>query len=83
MQLERMFFIWTLPHTSAPVDPGPSGVSPQCHPVYSHDLLFFFLSLKQITESHSMKADKQYCNIALPELASLSMCDGFCAVITV
>lgn len=45
MQLERMFFIWTLPHTSAPVDPGPSGVSPQCHPVYSHDVLgFFFLS---------------------------------------
>lgn len=35
MQLERMFFIWTLPHTSVPVDPLvfiPS-VKAQYHPV--------------------------------------------------
>lgn len=35
MQLERMFLIWTLPHTSVPVDPLVfiPPVSVQCHPV--------------------------------------------------
>lgn len=52
MQLERMFFIWTLPHTSVPVDPLVliPPVGPQCQAVLIITRsVFFFLINYRIT----------------------------------
>lgn len=70
MQSERMFFIWTLPHTSGPVDPlSPPPTRPppnlQCHHVY---LFSAFEKEEEKSESHSSSTDTRYCNTALPEL---------------
>lgn len=74
MQLERMFFIWTLPHTSVPLDPLVFIPPESVHNVIlsNHHMIFFFIKV-----NHRITfLDKHYCNTALPELASLSMCDG-------
>lgn len=64
MQSERMFFIWTLPYTSGPVDPV---VRP---PIYNVILSNYFSLLKKKkkkSESHSTSTDNQHCNTASPE----------------
>lgn len=63
MQLERMFFIWTLPHTSASVYPL------VFIPSESVCVIILF-------NHHALKKKKQDCNTALPWLASHSMCDS-------